>query len=97
MKKTSSIESPGAGPFGWSDFVAQVKNSLFGSGENPSASKASGPKHNRESIVQEIDSSDDEGINQQLIHRTIRPSAPGSPFKDTEEKARVKVSNYPTF
>ena len=49
IKKTSGLESPG--PFGWSDFVAQVKSSLFGSEENPSGSKVSAPQHNRESIV----------------------------------------------
>jgi hypothetical protein len=63
----------------------------------------------RESIVQEIDSSDNEGINQQMIQRAIhpKPQSPGSPFrleptdpfrlKSTEEQAPVKVINYPTF
>jgi hypothetical protein len=63
--------------FGWTEFMASVKTSLFGTEEPVSTSgKKSEDKPkltHRESIVQEIDSSDDEGINHQMIQRAIHP------------------------
>jgi hypothetical protein len=56
--------------FGWTEFMASVKTSLFGTEEPPSSGLRSDDKSkrsHRESIVQEIDSSDDEGINHQMI------------------------------
>lgn len=102
MQNSTKLMKKVEAGFGWTEFYSQVKSSLFGTEETPSNSKKEKPKlTHRESIVQEIDSSEDEGINHQMIQRAIRPQrqSPGSPFRleSTEEQASVKVINYPTF